>query len=440
MTSAGQPAGRREPGVACAEPGGHGIGRVVRACAPVNAPIDPLPTTEVPPQRLPGWVLLATSSLTVMAGATIAPGLPSLAAHFRDVPHVDLLAKMVLTVPALAIALCASLAGALVDRVGRRRVLVASCLLFALAGASGAVLSSLPAILVGRALLGVAVAGAMTSATALIADLFAEEARPRFLGLQAAAMSFGGVVFLPLGGGLAELSWRAPFLVYLVALPLAFVALAVLPDPRPTPRAKGAAPVLPAARWGRVVALCGLGFVGMGVFYTVPTQLPFHLERTLGATPIQSGLAIAFATVFAGTSSLAYARVRPRLGFRGTFVAAYLLMASGLGLLFVAASFPLALAAMAGVGSGMGLLMPNLNVLLVEGLPGHLRGRAVGALTASLFLGQFLSPLLTQPIVASSGGGQAAFGFAGASLLVLAAIVAVFGGGLQPRAAAGRSA
>lgn len=66
--------------------------------------------------------------------------------------------------------------------------------LYAITGSSGIYLESLGAILAGRALLGVAVAGVMTTATTLIADYYEGTVRAR-VSWQAAFMSFGGVVF-----------------------------------------------------------------------------------------------------------------------------------------------------------------------------------------------------------------------------------------------------
>ena len=46
-------------------------------------------------------------------------------------------------------------------------------------------------------------------------------------------MSGGGVVFLLAGGALAEISWRGPFAIYGVALPLAVLVALVLPKSPP---------------------------------------------------------------------------------------------------------------------------------------------------------------------------------------------------------------
>ncbi|WP_073547752.1 hypothetical protein [Chroogloeocystis siderophila] len=56
--------------------------------------------------------LLVVSTLTVMAGATtIEPSLPAMRQHFADVANADYLVRLVLTVPALFLAIAFGLMG-----------------------------------------------------------------------------------------------------------------------------------------------------------------------------------------------------------------------------------------------------------------------------------------------------------------------------------------
>ena len=114
--------------------------------------------------------LLFISTLTIMSGATISASLPGIAARFADVENVALLSRLVLTLPAVFIALFSPAAGFLVDRFGRKPLLMVSVALFTVAGASGLFLDTLPGLLVGRAVLGLAVGGIMTATTALVGD------------------------------------------------------------------------------------------------------------------------------------------------------------------------------------------------------------------------------------------------------------------------------
>ncbi len=161
--------------------------------------------------------LLLASSLTVMSGATIAPSLSAMQDHFSGVENAQFWVRLVLTMPALFIVIGSLSAGQMVDRLGRKPLLIGSALLYGLAGGSGFVLNSLFSILCGRALLGLAVAGVMVSATTLIADYYQGDRRANFMGLQAAFMGFGGVLFLSVGGFVADLNWRLPFLIYLLS-------------------------------------------------------------------------------------------------------------------------------------------------------------------------------------------------------------------------------
>src|SRR5690606_19046991 len=125
---------------------------------------------------------LLASSMSVMAAAIIAPSLPGMGRHFAG--HSDVLIKLILTMPALWIALSGAPLGYLGDRFGRKRLLLAALLLYGVAGFSGYWVDSLAALLAGRAVLGVAVAGIIGMSTTLIGDYFDGEERSRFLGVQ----------------------------------------------------------------------------------------------------------------------------------------------------------------------------------------------------------------------------------------------------------------
>jgi uncharacterized RDD family membrane protein YckC len=55
--------------------------------------------------------LLLVSTLTVMAGATIAPSLPGMQVQFAQIDNVGLWVRLVLTLPALFIVIGSPIAG-----------------------------------------------------------------------------------------------------------------------------------------------------------------------------------------------------------------------------------------------------------------------------------------------------------------------------------------
>lgn len=72
----------------------------------------------------------------------------------------------------------------------------------------------------------------------------------------------------------------------------------------------------------------------------------------------------------------------------------------GIGYLLIgqSSSWVQVLTGLAISGMGLGILMPNMSVWLSAAVPDDMRGRALGGLSTAMFLGQFLSPIVTQPL------------------------------------------
>jgi MFS family permease len=375
--------------------------------------------------RLAQLTLMMISTLTVMSGATIAPSLPSMREHFATVYNADYLVRLALTLPALFIALGAPLVGIMIDRLGRKPLLVLALCLYGIAGSSGFWLDNLNWLLVGRAFLGVSVAGIMTIATTLIADYYTGATRVLFLGLQAGFMGLGGVLFLTLGGFLADVNWRLPFLIYLMALVLVVLAVFSLPEPSRQQANQNIANV-PTAESQRfpfqLVALTyGIAVITQIVFYFIPVQLPFYLSQVANTNAAQEGFAIAVLSLFSAISSIVYRRIKPRLSFIAIYGIAFINMALGYGIISSTGNYGVVLVGLMIAGAGLGLLMPNMNLCLTSVTPEILRGRVLSGVTTSFFLGQFLSPFVSQPLSRIVGLG-AAYGWAAGLMLILSII------------------
>jgi MFS family permease len=362
--------------------------------------------------------LLLASSLTVMAGATIAPSLPQISRAFAHEPNALFLSKLMLTIPALFIAFGAPVAGAITDQFGRKRLLVSSMTLYALAGASGLYLNSLAAILAGRAVLGLAVAGVMTTSTTLVADYFTGDERSEFMGMQGGFMAMGGVLFVLLGGLLADLNWRYPFLVYLASLIFLIPALYFLYEPpyRSRPGSIGKAGAYPKRQ---ILFIYLIGFVSMTLFYMGPVQLPFLLKQMGDISNTKVGMALAVSALSGAVVSINYQRVKARVSHPNIYAVAFLFMGTGYAMIALANQYTGVVMGLVISGLGFGLVMPNTSIWLVSVAPLALRGRVIGGLTTAIFLGQFFSPIIVQPIQ-QAASLQSAYGWAGGFMLVMA--------------------
>lgn len=366
-----------------------------------------------------------------MAGATVSPALPLMTKHFAgtiaDSETLVTLVKLIITIPALFVVFGSPFAGKIVDRYGRKTLLLSSALVYGLAGCSGLFLNDLIPILIGRAFLGLAVAGVMVSATTLIADYYSGSARSAFMGLQAGSMGLGGVLFLTLGGALAKQNWHFPFGIYLFAWLIVPAIALFIPEPdRSAPIDKNRSGDRPAQSLPIAIMaiVYGLTVISQIAFYLIPVQLPFFLEGLVKAAPDQSGMAIAFCTLFSAFASVSYGKLKQRIDFVGLLPIIFGCMGIGYLLIGQGSTWVQVLVGLAIAGIGLGILMPNMNVWISTAVPNAFRGQALGGLSTSLFLGQFLSPIIAQPFTKSIGL-SGVYAFTGGILVVLALAFAV---------------
>jgi MFS family permease len=348
--------------------------------------------------------LILISSLTVMAGALIAPALPFLTKDFADIPRIDLWAKLVLTFPALFIALFAPVAGLLLDRHGKKRLLLASLIVYGIAGGAGLVINDLTTLLISRAFLGIAVSFLMTGTTALVGDYMEGTARSRFLGTLGAFMAFGGTVFVTISGFLADFGWRYPFAVYLIAFLVFILAWVVLYEPASTSSREEEISGTTNRPFTPLIIIIYLTVLfGMALFYVIPVQSPFLMESLGVSKGIFLSAGLIAGTFFAATASVFHSRLKSWLNYFHVYAVLFAIIGVGFILIWQAES-PLAIiAATALAGFGAGFLMPNTSLcLLSQAAPEH-RGRVMGGMTSAVFIGQFLSPIIFEPVIQAYG-------------------------------------
>lgn len=341
--------------------------------------------------------LLLVSSLTIMSVITISPALPQMAKAFANVKNAAFLVKMVLTIPALMIAVCSPIAGWLIDRYGRLRILWLSLFVYAISGSAGYFLDNLYEILISRTILGISVGMSMTIVITLIADYFDGSERQAFVGLQIAFMSMGGILFIGLGGILADFGWRYPFLIYLFSLLVLPLSMLFLREPAVTAKHVVVKSIVkaPAIIWMLFINTMIMWII----FFLIPVQIPFYLKALGVEKSSLIGAAIATSTLFSAVSSFSYSKIKNQFSFLSIFAIGYLLMAAGFVCIAVSDRYVVVVVAMALTGLGMGMMIPNTNMWVMKIVPPAIRGKEIGKLTTFWFFGQFLSPIITLPVV-----------------------------------------
>lgn len=350
--------------------------------------------------------LLLLSTLTIMSGTVVSPALPGMVSYFGDAKHANLLAQLIVTIPAIIIAISAPFIGILTDQIGRRSTLLTGVLIYGLAGAGGLFLDTIPALLFSRAVLGIAVAGIMVTTTALVGDYFDGHRRIAFMGYRSTAVSVGGLLFLLGGGLLAEWSWRAPFAIYLLALPLLPLAVLTITEPSTehidTKKIDFTHSVFQEHL--RHIHLYIIGMVHFIAFYFVFLQIPFLMIEIGETSSTQLGIVLGMVTAFSALFSAIFAYARERFSGELVFSIAFIFIAAGYFSVSAAQTLTILILSMSLVGIGSGLLLPNITASAISRATPSMRGRVAGMTSASVFTGQFLSPLVTFPLVSKYDG------------------------------------
>ena len=357
-----------------------------------------------------------------MSVLTISPSLPEMKVVFGNYPNADFLVKLTLTIPALFIALSAIATGVIIDRFGRLRLLWIAMIIYALSGTAGFWLNDLYHLLISRAVLGIAAGIQITTITTLIGDYFEGKERQKILGIQIAVMSMAGILFLTLGGLLADISWKFPFLIYASALILLPIAYLNLFEPE---KIKKQAGQTDDTKSPRIIWFLFFNTMMMWIFFfLIPVQIPFYLKEIGINTKILIGITIALSTAFSAVAAFLYGSIKDRFTYFSIFALGYCLIAIGYILLSIAATYLLVSMSMVLVGLGMGMMIPNTNMLIMKIAPIQQRGKEIGRLTTFWFMGQFLAPIVLYPLSLYFSIG-AIFGFTGVMLFLFSLLFLV---------------
>lgn len=399
-----------------------------------------IPTRQ--PGMLTGIALLLPITLTTMAVVLLAPTLPKMLDAFQAVPDHEYWVPLILTVPALCIALLSPLAGMVGDRFGRRKLLLASFLVYATVGMAPLYLDSLWAILASRIGVGIAETAVVVLSTTMIGDYFKGRARDKWLAAQTAFASVSALIFFNVGGQLGAFGWRAPFWVYGSALLMFLLVLAFTWEPReedePAPASsdegESGDTKIP---WRSLAVVLGFTVYGSIFFFTVQILASSGLN-SLGMTdPARIGFFTSIASLGVPLGTLFYSRIG-FLSVRWLLGISFALLVAGFMVMGAAGTTTMFLIGCLIAQLGAGTLLPTLLVWAMSLLSFHVRARGAGLWQSAFAFGQFLCPVVVTFLAGKTGGLLAAFtvlGF-GAALACVVVLLSPFRRGEESGASA----
>ena len=335
-------------------------------------------------------------------------------------------AAWTVSAPAIAVALASPFAGALADRVGRRRLMVIALFTLAVPTALAGTAQSMPGLIAWRFAQGLVVPGVYAVAVSYISDVWQGRGVGRAMSALVTGNVLGGFLGRLVAGLCAEsLGWRAAFLALGILTAAGAVASSRWLPPEPVRTAPAARPLealraLARQLDARLLATFAVGFNVLFSLVATFTYVTFHLSGPpfhLGAGALSSLFVVylvgAVVTPFAG-------RWIDRVGSRRA-------LSASLGLAMLGALLTLAPSVLA-VGAGLTCCCTAAfasqaasTSYLQVAAPREVRSTASGVYVSAYYLGGSAGGVL--PAVAwHAGGWPACVALAAAVQLVTLAL------------------
>ncbi len=316
--------------------------------------------------------------------------------------------------------------GGLSDKYGRRPVLLFS--LFGL-GIDYLFLTFAPSLgwlFIGRAIAGIGGAS-FTTATAYIADISNKENRTKNFGMIGAAFGIGFVVGPIIGGLLADIGLRIPFMV---AAGLSFINFLygyfVLPESlgkenrRPFDFKR-------ANPWGSLKQLKKHPSLGSLVFCFILVYMASHAVQSnwgyfviekFNWSPMMIGISLGIVGILVGlVQGLLIRYTNPKLGNNKSVYYGLLLYALGLTLFAFASQSWMMFVFLVPYCLG-GICGPALQAIISSNVPANEQGELQGSLTSLISLTSIFGPMLMTGLFSYFTSPKAPFHFSGISFLV----------------------
>ena len=390
-----------------------------------------MPHTATAPVRkagaAQGITFVTVGFLPIVAIVAMFPAVPAMIAHFAKDPAAMTKVPAMVSAPGLTIAVLALFAGWLVDRFGRRKLMLVSTLLYGFVGSIPFFLDSIDQIYASRLALGVAEAAILTTLNTLVGDYWDEKGRRFWLTIQGLVGPFLASGVILASGYLTGVRWNGIFLIYTVGFVAFLASLAFLYEPASDATARkmlGIDENRESFPWASVLTFGLVTLVGSSLYYVfiingglVWQEIGIMDSASIGRlTTLPSLFVMAGAGLFWVTG---------KLGPRWQLSIMFALLGVGLASIGLIHDWRGMVAAMAIQQTGAGMAVPCLIAWAQTHLPFAHRGRGMGIWTACFFFGQFSSPLLVSLLRQATGHMQGAFLVAGLVGLVCAVGVLV---------------
>ncbi|MEV7990711.1 MFS transporter [Streptomyces sp. NPDC086077] len=293
--------------------------------------------------------------------------------------------------------------GVMADRLGRRPTLLIAQSSMAVSVALLGFVQHPVAIAAVAFLVGAASSASRPAVQAMMADIIRPEDRVRAFSLNYWAINLGFAISSTAAGFIAEVSYRAGFLIEAgMTMACALVVFVKLPESRPertaTAKQADAVSLGTVLRDGRFMGVVGLSFLLALIFQQGSVGLPIAMGEA-GFTPADYGMALAVNGVLIVALQIPVTRFIEHRDPRRLLIISSLLAGYGFGLTAFAGSVGLFALTVCVWTLAEIVMAPTQTGLVVALSPDHGRGRYQGMHTMSWSVAGLIAPLMSGVVI-----------------------------------------
>lgn len=378
-------------------------------------------------------IIFGVTLMAVLGVASITPAFPSIAREFGITPNQVGLLITFFTLPG---AILTPIIGIMSDRYGRKKILIPSLFIFAIAGTACAFVNDFNLLLGMRVIQGVGAASLGSINATIIGDIYSGEERVKAMGLNASVLSVGVAAYPSIGGALALFGWNYPFLLPVIALPIGLLALFFLKNPEPKNEEtmrdylKGTWSYLGNMK---IAGLFSAGFLSFLIMYgAYLTYFTMLMDEKFNASSLTIGIIMSISALCNAAVASQLDKIHRRFSIPTIIKFSFAVYAGGMCLVpFIPGLWLLLIPAMINSAAN-GATLPSVQTAVAGMAPMEYRGAFMSLNNMMLRLGQTLGP----PVIGIAyiyGGINATF-FAAAGIALLVPVVATIFGRLPRRA------
>lgn len=353
-------------------------------------------------------VLFGITLMAVLGVTSVTPAFPSVIQEFGiSSGQVGLLITF-FTLPGIVLT---PVLGIMSDRYGRKSILTPALILFGVAGGLCAFATSFDMLLFLRFVQGMGAAALGTLNVTVIGDIYDGRERSAALGYNSSVLSTGTATYPGIGGLLATFGWYYPFLLPVLAIPMAFVVLFSLHNPEPV-NDQGLKEFFgnvfgnlwPRFKDVKILGVFTASLVSFILLFGAQlAYLPILMNERFGAPPYVIGFILSGASLTTALTSSQLGRLTGRFREKDLLKFAFLLYAVGLVIASMVPVLPLLLLSVAFLGVANGINIPNIFSLLNEVAPVDNRGAFLSINGMILRIGQTIGPLFMATLAVPIG-------------------------------------